>query len=152
VNKYFATLALLTLSGPLAADFSTDVPFSWGEIAIRNNNSVSTVSIARNGAQQSTNQIFILKPGTPGVYTLSSFPPYTLVHLSVDLPAYSAMMYPNTAQFAMTSVDMQSSINLGPTGSTQFKMGGTLSTSGDPSKNYYSGGIYVIYLNLNLVY
>ena len=140
------------LSIPLAADFSIDVPFNFGEIAIRNNNSVSTVTLSRNGIQHATNQILILKTGTPGVFTISGLPPYTIINLSVDLPAYSAMSYPNTAQFEMTSVDIPSSINLGPTGAAQFKIGGTLRTSGNSSENYYSGGNYVIYLNLNLDY
>ena len=152
MKKYYSALALLVLSVPLKADLTIDTPFSLGEIVVRSNNSVSTISINRNGAQQSTNQILILKAGSPGVFTLSSFPAYTIINLSVDLPAYSAMDYPGTAQFSMTAVDLQPSINVGPTGSAQFKMGGTLATSGNPAENYYSGANYVIYLNLNLDY
>lgn len=152
MKKTSLTLGLLVLSAPLAAEFTTDVPLSFGEIAVRNNNSVSTLTIMRNGSQYSTNQILILKNGSPGVFSLSGFPPYTIIQFSMDLPAYSAMLYPNTAQFQMTAIDMQSSINLGPTGSGQFKMGGTLSTSGNPAQNYYSGASYTIYLNLNIDY
>lgn len=152
MKKILFTLSLLALSAPLAAEFTTDVPFSFGEIAVRNNNSVSTLTIMRNGSQYSTNHILMLKNGSPGVFSFSGFPPYTIIHLSVDLPAYSAMLYPDTAQFQMTAIDMPSTVNLGPTGSAQFKMGGTLSTSGNPAQHYYSGASYTIYLNLNVDY
>ncbi len=134
------------------AEFDTDSPLSFGEIAIRHNNSVSTTTITRNGMQTSTNQIYIIRPGTPGIYTLSGLPPYTTVNLSIDLPAYSAMSYPGTAQFQINAVDIPSSINMGNAGTAQFRLGATLSTSGNPAENYYSGADYSVYLNLNLVY
>lgn len=152
MTKTISLLLIIGLPMPVAAEFTIDNPLSFGEIAIASNASVSTVSVSRSGAVLSTNRIYIIRPGTPGVFTLSNFPPYTIANLSVDLPAYSAMMYPNTAQFTMTAVDIPSSINLNAAGSAQFKMGGTLSTSGDPAKNYYSGADYVIYLNLNIIY
>lgn len=152
MQKYCLPLGLLFLALPVSAELLIDTPLSFGEISIRGNDSVSTVSITRNGIQKSTNQIYVLKAGSPGVFTISGLPAYTTVHLSVDLPAASVMMYPGTAQFEMTAVDMPSSVNLGPTGSTQFKIGGTLQTSGNPAENYYSGATYTIYLNLNLDY
>lgn len=152
MTKTINLLLLTALSIPVAADFTIDNPLSFGEIAVTSNASVSTVSISRSGSALSTNKIYIIRPGSPGVFTLSNYPPYTIANLTVDLPAYSAMMYPNTAQFTMTAVDIPSSVNMNAAGSAQFKMGGTLSTSGDPSKNYYSGADYVIYLNLNIIY
>lgn len=134
------------------AEFNIDSPLSFGEIAIRHNNSVSTTTITRNGMQTSTNQIYIIRPGTPGVYTLNSMPTFTTINLSVDLPAYSAMAYPGSAQFVINAVDIPSSINTGSSGLVQFRVGATLSTSGNPAENYYSGADYNIYLNLQLVY
>jgi hypothetical protein len=152
VKKCVFYSALAILSMPSAADFTVDNDLSFGEIAVRNNNAVSTVTVYRNGAQQSTNQIFTLKPGSPGVYTLSGMPPYTQINLSVDLPASSSMAYPQTAQFSITAVDIPSSIDTGSQGSAQFKMGATLSTSGNPSQQYFSGATYLIFLNINLDY
>ena len=150
--KHVKLLFLLCLSMPSVAEFTIDNPLSFGEIAITGNTSVSTVTITRSGGALSTNNIFIIRPGSPGVYTLSNFQPYIVANLSVDLPAYSAMTYPNTAQFTMTAVDMPASVNLNAAGSAQFKIGGTLSTSGEGTKNYYSGADYFIYLNLNIIY
>lgn len=152
MTKYLNLLLLVGIALPVAADFTIDNPLSFGEIAVTSNTSVSTVSISRSGSAVSTNKIYIIHPGSPGIFTLSNFPPYTIANLSVDLPAYSAMTYPNTAQFTMTAIDIPSSVNMNAAGSAQFKMGGTLSTSGDPAKNYYSGADYVIYLNLNINY
>jgi len=143
---------LLVISPPLIADFAVDSPLNFGEIAVRSNDIVSTVSITRNSTQQSTNHIFVLTPGSPGVFTLTDLPPFTVANLSVDLPAVSAMGYPDTAQFEITAVDIPTSVNLGPSGSAQFKMGGTLSTSGNPATNYYSGAAYLIFINLNIDY
>lgn len=145
-------LLLLGLSMPCLADLIVDNPLSFGEIAITGNASVSTLTITRSGGALSTNNIYIIRPGSPGVYTLSNLPPYVVANLSVDLPAYSAMTYPNTAQFTMTAIDLPASVNVNAAGSAQFKMGGTLSTSGEGTKNYYSGADYFIYLNLNIIY
>lgn len=145
-------LLLLGLPMPCLADLIVDNPLSFGEIAITGNASVSTVTITRSGGALSTNNIYIIRPGSPGVYTLSNLPPYVVANLSVDLPAYSAMTYPNTAQFTMTAIDVPATVNVNAAGSAQFKMGGTLSTSGEGTKNYYSGADYFIYLNLNIIY
>lgn len=147
-----SVVPLLLITPFVRAEFSIDTPLNFGEIVIRSNSVVSSVSISRNGNQHSTNHILILKPGTPGVFSLTGFPPYTVVNLSVDLPAYSNMLYPQTAQFELTAVDMPETLNLGATGGAQFRIGGTLSTSGNPLQNYYSGADYVIYLNLNIDY
>jgi hypothetical protein len=143
---------LLLVSIPTVADFTIDNRLDFGEIAISRNDVISSTHIYRDGAQVSTNRIYILRAGSPGVFTLSDLPPFTNVDLSVDLPASSAMNYSDTAQFSITAVDLPSAINVGPTGSAQFKMGGTLSTSGNPANNYYSGAEYLIFLNLNLDY
>ena len=150
-NQFWA-LWLLGLSVPLAADFHVDTPLSFGEIVVRSNNTVSTITMQRSGAFTSTNHILTVKPGTPGVFTINGLAPYTTVNLTVDLPASSSMNYPQTAQFTITAVDIPSTVNLGPSGSTQFKMGATLSTSGNPAQQYYSGAEYLIFLNLNLDY
>jgi hypothetical protein len=152
LKRQSLALWLLTLSAPLAADLDIATPLSFGEIVVRSNNVVSTVTIHRNGTTQSTNHILIVKPGAPGLFTLSGLAPYTNVNLSVDLPASSSMNFPQTAQFTITAVDIPSAVNVGPTGSTQFKMGATLSTSGNPANQYYSGAEYLIFLNLNLDY
>ena len=152
MTKHVKLLLLLGLSMPSVADLIVDNPLNFGEIAITGNASVSTVTITRSGGALSTNNIYIIRPGSPGVYTLSNLPPYVVANLSVDLPASSAMTYSNTAQFTMTAVDIPASVNVNASGSAQFKMGGTLSTSGEGTKSYYSGADYVIYLNLNIIY
>jgi hypothetical protein len=142
----------MLFTAPVLADFTIDNPLNFGEIAVNGNDVVSRTQLSRNGTQVSNNRIYILKAGSPGVFTLSAMPPYTTVNLSADLPATSAMAYPDTAQFSITAVDLPSAVNTGASGSVQFKMGGTLSTSGNPANNYYSGAEYLIFLNLNLDY
>lgn len=132
------------------AGFITDSPLSFGEIAIRSNSIVSSTTITRFGNQSSTNQILIIRPGSPGIYTMDGLPLFTTVNLSVDLPAFSAMPYPGTAQFRISAVDLPSSLNSGNNGVVQFRMGATLNTSGNNAENYISGADYVIYLNLNV--
>ena len=151
--KYsLSAFLFLFFSAYSTADLIIDSPLSFGEVVVRSNASTSTLTIYRNGSSQSTNHILIIHPGSPGVFTLSGIAPYTSVNLSVDLPASSSMNYPQTAQFTITAVDLPSTVSLGPTGSAQFKMGATLSTSGNPAYQYYSGAEYLIFLNLNLDY
>lgn len=152
MGKKITLLFLLNVTTVHAAELTIENPLNFGVIAIRNNNSVSTTSISRNGVQLSTGQIYILNQGSPGVFTLSDLPAYSNINLSIDLPASSIMPYPGTAQFSITAVDMPPAINMGPTGTAQFKIGATLSTSGNPANNYFNGADYVIHLNLNLDY
>ncbi|HEY0893330.1 MAG TPA: DUF4402 domain-containing protein [Cellvibrio sp.] len=151
-KKSWLTLLLVVLPSCAKADFTIDAPLNFGEIAVRSNDSVSTVTVYRNGAYLSTNHIFIITPGSPGVFTVSNIAPYSNVNITADVPASSSSPYPNTAQFTLTAVDLPSAINTGASGSAQFKMGGTLSTSGNPAKNYYSGANYLIYVTINLSY
>lgn len=152
LNKKIGAWLFAGLAMPATADFIIDSPLDFGEIAVRSNASVSTLTVYRNGASQSTNHIFIIKPGSPGVFTLTGLAPYSTVNLSVDLPATSAMPYLDTAQFSLTAADIPSSVSVGASGNAQFKLGGTLSTSGNPANNYYSGATYTIYLNINIDY
>lgn len=149
-TKYLSALLLLFCS-PLSAELNVDTPLNFGEIAVRDNNTVSTVSISRNGNQTSTNQIFIIKPGTPGVYTLSGLPPFATINLSVQLPILSAATFPG-ARFSITAIDMPASVRTDATGSVQFRMGATLSTSGDPAENYQSVADYLVFINIDLAY
>lgn len=142
---------MLLFCAPLAAELHIDTPLSFGEIAIRNNNTVSTVSISRNGNQTSTSQIFIVKPGTPGVYTLSGMPPYTTINLSAQVPILSAATFPG-ARFSITAIDMPASVRTDATGSAQFRMGATLSTSGNPAEHYQSVASYLLFIDLDLAY
>jgi hypothetical protein len=150
--KSWVLLAVSFLAVSTNAEFIVESPLDFGDIAVRSNTSVSTVRLERSGAQTSTNDIIIVKPGSPAVFTLANMPGYTTINLTADIPAVSRVAYPNAAQFSITAIDLPSSINTGPTGTVQFKMGGTLSTSGDPSKHYYDGAQYEIYINLNLDY
>ncbi|GAB2915779.1 DUF4402 domain-containing protein [Rheinheimera gaetbuli] len=152
MKKSFVALLGVFCVCDVSADLNIDSPLSFGEIAILNNNTVSTTTITRQGAQISTNQIYIIRSGTPGVYTLSGLPLFTNVSLSVDLPAYSAMPYPGTAQFQINAVDIPNTLNTGNTGTAQFRMGATLSTSGNPAQSYFSGADYTLFLNVNIVY
>lgn len=150
--KSWVLLAVSFLAVSTNAELIVDSPLNFGELAVRSNAIVSSVRLERSGAQTSTHHIIIVKPGSPAVFTITNLPGYTTINLSADVPAVSRVAYPNAAQFSITDVDLPTSINTGPTGTVQFKMGGTLSTSGNPTQHYYDGAQYEIYINLNLDY
>ncbi|HEY7885068.1 MAG TPA: DUF4402 domain-containing protein [Cellvibrionaceae bacterium] len=152
MNKSIIIIILCVFSANARADLSIDSPLSFGEITVRNNNSVSSTTITRAGAQSSTGQILVIKPGTPGVYTLSGLPAYTNVNLSLDIPVSSSMSYADTAQFTITAIDLADTVRTDGNGTVQFRMGGTLSTSGNPAENYFSGAEYIIFMNIDMAY
>lgn len=151
MRKTVAIIILAVFTTKAAAELSIDSPLSFGEIAVRHNNGVSTTSITRLGAQSSTHQILIIRPGTPGVYTLSELPPYTTINLSAPVPVSSEATHPG-ARFSVSAIDIPASVRTDATGSVQFRMGATLSTSGNPAENYQSVADYLVFINIDLAY
>lgn len=143
------TYSLLLVTGSAYADLIIEQHFYFGKIAIPDNNSVSTVTIPVTGTPTSTSKILIIEPGHPGVYTLTEFSPYTTISLSADIPAYSNSPIPGTQQFIITALDIPTSIKTDSTGSVQFKIGGTLSTSG-LGGTYQGPASYSININIDL--
>ncbi|MCV2885897.1 DUF4402 domain-containing protein [Aestuariibacter sp. AA17] len=145
-------LVLAILTPPSShADLVTEQAFSFGKISIIDNSVVSTVQLSSSGRASSTNNIYILELGTPGVYTLTDLPPFTVVTLSANLPAYSASTLPSTQQFAISSVDMPATIKADAAGSAQFRVGGVLETSGLGGQ-YIGPATYQIMLPIEVTY
>ena len=149
-QKVFVLISSVVCAKAHAA-LLVDNDLSFGKIAISNNNVVSSVQVSRDGKSAATGKIYILEIGKPGVYTLTEFPPYALVSLSADVPAFSSSTIPGTQQFTISSVDMPDTINVGGDGSVQFKVGGVLQTSG-VGGTYLGPATYQIYLNIDITY
>ncbi|NVK54237.1 MAG: hypothetical protein HWE26_01370 [Alteromonadaceae bacterium] len=129
----------------------TDNAFSFGKIAVTNNSSVSSIQMSRSGRASATNNIYIIELGTPGVYSLTDMPPYTVINFSANVPAYSSSTIPGTQQFILRAVDMPSSVNTGQAGIAQFTIGGVLETSG-LGGTYISPASYNIDLAIDISY
>lgn len=151
MRKTLAIAVLLLLTTSASAELFIDSPLSFGEISLRHNNGVSTTSITRLGAQSSTHQIRIIRPGTPGIYTLTGLPPYTTISISAPVPVISEATHPG-ARFSISNIDLPSSVRSDGNGSAQFRMGATLSTSGDPAEHYQSVADYMLFINIDLAY
>ncbi|WP_102795100.1 hypothetical protein [Bowmanella denitrificans] len=152
LSRFSGPLWLLVFfSSGLKADLLTDANFYFGRIAITNNSIVSTTTVPVNGNQTSTNHILVIEPGQPGVYTLTDLPPFANVSVSADVPAFSSSPLPGTEQFTITAVDIPSTLKADATGSVQFKMGGTIATSGTGG-SYVSPADYMIVININITY
>lgn len=133
------------------ADIVVEQPLDFGKIAISSNSSVSTTTIRRNGTQSSTNKIFIVDPGQPAMLTLSNFPIYVTLNVSANTPVSSAMMYPGTEQFTVTSLDAPAQVKMDSSGMGSVLIGGTLATSG-LGGIYYSNAAYNIYIDIEFAY
>ncbi|MDC8829762.1 hypothetical protein [Alteromonas gilva] len=107
--------------------------------------------MSRTGRASATNSIYILELGTPGVYSLTDLPPYTVINLTANVPAYSSSTIPGTQQFVLRAVDMPASVNAGPAGIAQFSIGGVLETSG-LGGTYISPASYNIDLAIDISY
>lgn len=151
MHKTLAIIGFALLAKTASADLSIDSPLSFGEISVRHNSGVSSTSVTRLGAQSSSHQIRVIRTGTPGIYTLSGLPPYTTINLAAPVPVLSEATYPG-ARFSIDAVDIPSSVRTDASGSVQFRVGATLSTSGDPAENYQSAADYLIFVNIDMTY
>ena len=128
--------ALLILSNKVCAAFLIDTEFYFGKISVTDNTIISSVQISRTGRATATGKLYILEVGQPGVYSLTELPPYVVVSLSANLPAFSTSAIPGTQQFNISAVDMPDTVNADFSGTIQFTVGGVLQTSG-------AGGTYI---------
>lgn len=151
-KRFFLALVSATaLSKGVGAALQIDNAFDFGTLAVTSNASVSSVQMFRSGKTSSSGYVHILQFGQPGVYTLNGFPPFTLVSMSADLPAYSVSPIPNTQQFIISALDMVDTLQLDGSGSGQFKLGGVLQTSG-LGGTYVGPATYQISLNITITY
>jgi hypothetical protein len=150
-KSFFAVFGLIILSNKIYADLLTESPFNFGKIAVLSNASISSVQMSRTGRAAATGSIHILEIGQPGVYTLSGFPPYSIVRMTAQVPAFSASPIPGTQQFNISAVDMQDTVNIDASGTAQFKLGGVLQTSG-VGGTYIGPATYQIMLDINIIY
>lgn len=134
-----------------SADIVVEQPLDFGKIAISSNSSVSTTTIRRNGTQTSTNKIFVVDSGKPAVLALSNFPIYVTLNVSANTPVSSAMMYPGTEQFTVTSLDVPAQVKVDSSGMGSVLIGGTLTTSG-LGGIYYSNAAYNIYIDIEFAF
>lgn len=132
-----------------SAQIIVNPTLSFGTIAVRGNNSVSSSSMSRAGNQTATNLLWVIEPGQPAEVMLVDFPAYTTYSLSSLLPATSGMSFPGTAQFRITHLDMPAQVRTDANGDVSFVVGGTLETSGN-GLPYYSNSAYFIYLDILL--
>jgi hypothetical protein len=146
-----AFAGLMFLSADAIADFLIDRSFSFGKIAVTNNNTVSSVQMSRSGRVAATGHIYILEIGQPGVYTLTDLPPFSVVSVTTNLPAYSSSTIPGTQQFTISSLDISDTLNVNESGTVQFEMGGVLQTSG-AGGTYVGPAAYEILLNIDINY
>ncbi len=134
-----------------SADIVVEQPLNFGKIAISSNNSVSTTTIRRNGTQTSTNKIFVVDAGEPALLSFSNFPTYITLNISANTPVSSAMMYPGTEQFTLTSLDVPAQVKMDSSGMGTLLIGGTLATSGLGGV-YYNNAAYNIYIDIEFAY
>lgn len=148
------TLPLLALCSIILphetyAALITDSDLSFGTIAITSNTSVSSVQLSRTGQATATGTLIILKLGQPGVYTLTELPPWVLVSLSANVPAFSFSTIPGTQQFTISAVDIPDTQTADESGTIQFKVGGVLQTSG-VGGTYLGPATYQILLDIDI--
>jgi len=150
-KRFIALIGIICFSFQTFAGFLQDAELNFGKIAISNNSIVSSVQISRTGRTAATGNLYIIKIGNPGVYTLTEFPPFSVVNLSANVPTFSTSTIPGTQQFRLDSVDMIDTLNIDADGTAQFKIGAVLQTSG-VGGTYIGPATYQINLNIDITY
>ncbi|MBY0419748.1 MAG: DUF4402 domain-containing protein [Pararheinheimera sp.] len=122
------------------ADVIVHNELSFGTIAVRGNDVVSSVVVPRVGAPYTTNKILMIEKGHPGEYTITGFLPSTPVQLTTNLPTFLGLAGVS-AQFFITSADLPVNTSANAQGEVYLKVGAILQTSGNSQS--YEDGVYV---------
>jgi len=145
---------LLTLPSSVFAQafiFTEEIPLNFGEMVITSNASVSSTTLARNGAVTNSGSIFLITEGTPGEYTISDTTPYVALNLSITLPVDSSSTFPGTEQLRLSAVDIPAVVTPDGSGSVTFRIGGTIQTSGNGGP-YLNPATYPFIIDLEVTY
>lgn len=108
-----------------------------GTVVVARNNSVSTVSIDKDGNYRTTGSIYVIKVGEPAIFEASGFAGNQRLNITVT----SAQGTTNTAafspeQFTVQSYEAQDFIKTNPLGNATFIVGAVFATTGSSSLNF----------------
>ncbi|MBU3016729.1 DUF4402 domain-containing protein [Paraglaciecola agarilytica] len=136
-KKVFAGLVVAILTSlHCYSEVITEENLSFGVFAIKNNSSISELSVSANGRTSTTNSIRVLRGGQAAQIRLVNYPLYTRLFISAILPQSSTVFAGMTEQFSINHVDMPETVITNYLGEAIFPLGATIETSGN-------GGAYL---------
>ncbi len=147
----FVVVLLLPVSPVLVAapSVTEDVSLDFGILAVKNNDSVSTLRIASTGGVTSTGEAIPIGGAVRGEYRLSGFPPGVLLEVTLDDVSLSVGGGGLPEFLTVTRYEAPTLIS-DTTGEARVPIGATLETSGSTvmyvdAPYYYSTQIRVRY-------
>lgn len=125
--------ALLALSSPaLWAQSITEIQqLDFGRFAIGSNSLVSTLSVPADGTPpRPTGTIYIIEPGSRGIYQLSGYPPETALTITISASGMTTVNQRGAESFSINNIDSALIVMSSTTGSATLYLGATLQSSG----------------------
>jgi hypothetical protein len=108
-----------------------------GTVVVANNNSISTISIDKEGNYRTTGGIYVIKPGEPGIFEVSGFLGNQGLNITITAGqgATSTVEF-SPEQFTVQSYETVDFIKTNALGVATFMVGAVFATSGNSSTNF----------------
>lgn len=108
-----------------------------GTVVVARNDSISTVSIDKDGNYRTTGSIYVIKGGEPAIFEASGF----AGNLRLNITVTSAQGTTTTSafspeQFIVQSYEAQDFVKTNPLGNATFIVGAIFATTGSSSLNF----------------
>lgn len=119
------------------ADITEITPIDFGEIAITNNDVVSSLTIDYLGNISYSNEIRVIRQGSPGEYLATGFAGN--LELSITTQILGGVMNPGQVSPeypTLTSLSAPATIRTEPDGTALIYVGGTIQTSGSGNNGF----------------
>lgn len=108
-----------------------------GTVVVASNDSISTVSIDKDGNYLTTGSIYIIEVGEPAIFEVSGFLGNQRLNISVTSGQSTTMTTAfSPQQFTVQSYEAQDFVKTNPLGDATFIVGAVFATSGNGSVNF----------------
>jgi hypothetical protein len=149
---FLLMLLLLPLNMPNAQVIQQLQPLSFGTIAIVNNSQAGTLTIDRFGNVTSNTNFRIVLPPQEAVFQLYNLAPNTGVSITLSHSSNQLRPVGTSGEYLeFTLTDYSRYLVVERDGTVEFRVGGTVSTTGSGSLNYAQAEHSIVY-RINLLY
>jgi hypothetical protein len=131
---------LCSPAGLQAQTVTPNVEMSFGEFAIKNNNSRHALQVAQNNSYSADSAYAVITPPNRAEWSLTSFPASTLITISIPDATLTFGNSGTGEYFTVENFAHPATVTTDGSGSASFNFGATLYTSG--STAMYADGSF----------
>lgn len=134
---FIVLVLILSIRSAHAQEVVEVSPLYFGTMVILDNSSAGTIEVDELGNTTVSTNFAVVDPPTYGEYQLVGFASNATLFVTTGIvQAQTTTDTHSDEQFTLTAVNVVNSINVDSDGNADFRVGGTLQTSGSGSLNY----------------